>query len=260
MQSNKQVSNESQYIEKLKEYKIASDFRKPFYANFTLPTFHGKTQDGKTISPSNLGEAATLGSVVFNGKLPTVDQYKGPDTYVHPVWGTYQTGLRAKIAGTDQWNEEILAQASKVGVNPLAIKIFMAVETGGHHSTSINAWDCVGLMQVQIKNIAEPNRSKIINDPAFNIYYGCKIAMGKHAYAKNLIKNEGDKYTRYKNMGYELKPNIFGVAWLYNGFNISETNKSANGALYGYQVAAMYQGFGRDPFTDTVLTLDVLGG
>jgi hypothetical protein len=64
----------------------------------------------------------------------------------------------------------------------------------------------------------------------------------------------------YKDMGYELKPNVHGVAWLYNGFNINQSVKNMNGALYANQIAAMYAGFGRDAHKDTVLTLDVLGG
>jgi hypothetical protein len=262
MRSNKHKEHENRYLEKLKEMKTASDYRKPFYMNFVLPTFLPKTSKGETVDTGTEegGETVTIQPVVLTGNMPTVEQYVGPDTYVHPVWGTYQTGLRAKIAGTDQWNDVILEQAAKVGVNPLAIKMFMATETGGKHSTKPNAWNCVGLMQIQLTHLDQATRDKVINDPVFNIYYGCKMAVGKHIYAGNVIKNNGERYRKYKAMGHELQQNVFGVAWMYNGFNINESVKHQNGALYGYQVAAMYAGFGRDAFVDTVLTTDVLGG
>ncbi|MFE4029160.1 transglycosylase SLT domain-containing protein [Priestia sp. YIM B13551] len=258
----KQEYNKKRYIDILREGKKGYDERRDFLKEFSLKT--KKT----TAATTTNGETSDSGggSVVLNGDMPTISQYQGPDNYYDDIIGkNYQTGLKGKLKGTDKWNKDIKEQAAKTGVNPLLIKVLMATESGGSHSSNPNPWNCVGLMQVQgatAKSLGL-NWDKVRNDPVYNIYAGCMVAKSKHKYAEDIIRNNGSKYASYKKRGYELKANCHGVAWLFNGFSVptKTSNKvTSGGYVYGNQIVAMLKGFGRDGHKDTVYTTDVLGG
>ncbi|UOE58078.1 transglycosylase SLT domain-containing protein [Cytobacillus oceanisediminis] len=256
---DKQQYNKDSYVKKLKEAKKSYEERKSYLKEFSLK------KKKKSSSSASGGEDTGVANIQLHGEMPTIAKYKGPDNYYDKIIGeNYQTGLKAKLAGTDKWNDAIFEQAGKAGVNPLLVKIIMATETGGKHSSKPNAYNCVGLMQVEYDTAKSQGLSwdKVRNDPVYNIYAGCLVIKGKHNYVNSIIKNNGDRYRRYKSQGYELKPNVHGVAWLYNGFSVPSNGSSkvtSGGYIYANQVAAMYKGFGRDPFVDTALTLNSLG-
>ncbi|MEK1829029.1 transglycosylase SLT domain-containing protein [Priestia megaterium] len=161
----------------------------------------------ETVSAAGTGEVtddSSGGGGSLNGEMPTIDQYTGPDKYYDEVIGrNYQTGLKGKIKGTDKWNKDIKEQAAKVGVNPLLVKVLMATESGGVHSSKPNAYNCVGLMQVQgqLANSLGLNWSKVKSDPVYNIYAGCMAVKDKHEYAKGIIKRNSNPYASYKSGG-----------------------------------------------------------
>ncbi|MGG1071154.1 transglycosylase SLT domain-containing protein [Priestia megaterium] len=259
---DKKDYNRKQYIKKLSEGKDVYAKRKDFVANFSLK----KTKSTNESSNASGETSGGGGSVQLNGEMPTVSQYQGPDNYYDKlINGNYQTGLKNKIAGTDKWNKDIKEQCAKAGVNPLLVKVIMATESGGNHSSKPNPWNCVGLMQVQgatAKSLGL-NWDKVRNDPVYNIYAGCMVLISKHKYAGDIIRNNGSKYAGYKNRGFVLKQNCHGVAWLFNGFSVPSggSNKvTTGGYVYGNQIVAMLKGFGRDGNTDTVYSTDVLGG
>ncbi|MED2040868.1 peptidoglycan recognition family protein [Bacillus wiedmannii] len=261
-QKDKQTYNTEMYIKKIKAAKEVYEERKKFLQSFSLKKTKEKPKEGG-------GEVAASGgggSVNFNGELPTVAQYTGPDNYYDEmIKDTYQKGIKAKVAGTDQWNQHIKEQAAKAGVNPLMVKVIMATESGGVHSSTPNPWNCVGLMQTEKTITGELGLdfAKACTDEIYNIYVGCMILKEKHNYAGGVISRGKNPYADFKSRGYELKQNVHGIAWLYNGFSVpkSAANKVLSGGyIYGNQVAAMYRGFGRDPLADTILSLDVLSG
>lgn len=262
-QKDKQTYNIELYIKKIKAAKEVYAERKKFLEGFSLKKKKDKPKDGG-------GEVAASGgggTVNFNGELPTVAQYTGPDVYTDKLLdgGVYQNGLKGKIAGTDRWNQHIKEQAAKAGVNPLMVKVIMATESGGEHSSTPNPWNCVGLMQTE-KNITGElglDFGKACTDEIYNIYVGCMILKEKHNYAGGVISRAADRYSRFKSRGFELKQNVHGVSWLYNGFSVPDNAGDkllGGGYVYANQVAEMYKGFGRDAYTDTILTLDVLSG
>ncbi|PHD67008.1 N-acetylmuramoyl-L-alanine amidase [Bacillus toyonensis] len=261
-QKDKQTYNIELYIKKIKAAKEVYAERKKFLEGFSLKKKKDKPKDGG-------GEVVASGgggTVNFNGELPTVAQYTGPDNYYDEmIKDTYQKGIKAKIAGTDRWNKDIKEQAAKAGVNPLMVKVIMATESGGEHSSTPNPWNCVGLMQTEKTITGELGLdfAKACTDEIYNIYVGCMILKEKHNYAGGVISRAKNPYADFKSRGYELKQNVHGIAWLYNGFSVpkSAANKVLSGGyIYGNQVAAMYRGFGRDPLADTILSLDVLSG
>ncbi|EKS8351670.1 TPA: transglycosylase SLT domain-containing protein [Bacillus cereus] len=262
-QKDKQTYNIELYIKKIKAAKEVYAERKKFLEGFSLKKKKDKPKDGG-------GEVAASGgggSVNFNGELPTVAQYTGPDVYTDKLLngGVYQNGLKGKIAGTDQWNQHIKEQAAKAGVNPLLVKVIMATESGGVHDSTPNSSNCVGLMQTE-KDITENLKldfGRACSDPVYNIYVGCMILKEKHNYAGGVISRGKNPYAEYKSKGFELKQNGHGVSWLYNGFSVPFDGKNKvyrGGYVYANQIVAMYKGFGRDAYTDTMLTLDVLSG
>ncbi|PEK88275.1 transglycosylase SLT domain-containing protein [Bacillus mycoides] len=261
--NDKQTYNIETYVKKIKAAKEVYEERKKFLQSFSLKKKKEKPKaDGGEVAAASGG-----GSVNFNGELPTVAQYTGPDVYTDKLLngGVYQNGLKGKVAGTDQWNQHIKEQAAKAGVNPLMIKVIMATESGGDHVKTPNSSNCVGLMQTEkeITGNLGLDFGKACNDPVYNIYVGCMILKSKHDYAGGVISRGKNPYSDYKSLGYELKQNGHGVAWLYNGFSVPLDGKNKvyrGGYVYANQVTAMYKGFGRDAYTDTILTLDVLSG
>lgn len=261
-QKDKQTYNTEMYIKKIKAAKEVYAERKKFLQSFSLKKTKEKPKEGG----GEVAASSGAGGANFNGEMPTVAQYTGPDNYFDKIInGNYQTGLKGKVAGTDKWNQHIKEQAAKAGVNPLMVKVIMATESGGEHDSRPNPYNCVGLMQTE-KNITGElglDFGKACNDPIYNIYVGCMILKEKHNYAGGVISRAADRYSRFKSQGYELKQNVHGIAWLYNGFSVPSNGSSkvtTGGYIYGNQVAEMYKGFGRDPYVESILTLDVLSG
>lgn len=261
IEKTKQQYNLDRYVKNIKEGKEVYQERKDFLKNFSLKDSKKKKKD----SGGTDGGESTGGSVVLNGDMPTIKQYVGPDTYYDDIIKeNYQSGLKAKLEGTDKWNKDIIEQAGKAGVNPLFVKVIMATESGGNHSSTPNAYDCVGLMQVQGATATglSLDWNKVRNDEVYNIYAGCLVMKSKLEYAKGIINRGKNPYADFKSRGYELKATCHGVAWLYNGFSVPSNGSSkvtSGGYIYANQIAAMYAGFGRDAHKDTPLTTDVLG-
>lgn len=265
MSTEKQKYFKEKYIKDLKEAKETYKKRKEFIKGFSLFPELEDLLNGEIVSDDEESSDLAGGTgVIINGQMPTIAQYNGPDRYVDPaINAVYQSGIKAKIKGTDRWNDDILEKAQKTGVNPLAVKIIMATESGGRHSNIPNGVNCVGLMQCMGSITRDLGRSwdKTRNDPVYNIETGCLIMKHKHEYAKGIIKRGRNPYKSFKARGAELKATVHGVAWLYNGFTYTTSagNKVRGGGYsYGNQVAAMYAGFGRNAHADTVLTTDVL--
>lgn len=267
---DKQHYHTERYKKRLNEWREAYKDRKDYVREFTLLNAVGAILralggGGEDIEEVASG-GASGGSVVLNGDMPTIDQYVGPDVFNHElISGPYQAGIKGKLAGTDQWNADIKEQAAKAGVNPIFAKIIMAVESGGKHSSSVTAYNCVGLMQVKGETVKGMGLdwNKCINDAKYNIYAGCMVMRSKFDEIPGIRQRAKNNFTNFKAKGYELKHNLHGTAWLYNGFSVPSAGSSkvtSGGICYADQVAAMYKGFGRDAHKDGLYDTDVLGG
>jgi cell wall-associated NlpC family hydrolase len=84
--SNKQISNETEYQQKLKELKAASDYRKPFYQTFNpaQPQETGSPSNGSSIPNPDLNDP-TDNDIVKLAKAqigkPYIFSTEGPDTF-----------------------------------------------------------------------------------------------------------------------------------------------------------------------------------
>lgn len=269
MNGGETLTNKTQYINNryakvLREGKIVHAERKEFLKGFSL--FSDVIEDSTGGGSPSSGESfdGEISDVVLDGDMPTINQYKGPDAYYSKIINdNYQTGLKARLQGTDKWNKDIQEQSARAGVNPLAIKVIMAIESSGAHSPIPNSSNCVGLMQVSQGIVADLglNWSKAKSDGVYNIYAGCLAFKNKHQWSKSLIANKGKTYKKFEALGAVLKLNVHGTSWLYNGFSyttIASQKSGSGGYIYANQVAAMYAGFGRDAHLDTAVTLDPL--
>ena len=250
--SDKQLNNETKYVNNMKKLSEAYKYRVEFASRFKLKMEKTKGYmeigDPSAVSSANggTGEDGATGGGTFTGDMPTIDNYAGPDAYHDPRFGNllYQNGLRAKLKGTDQWNAAILKAGEEVGVNPVLIKCLMAVESGGKHSSTPNFVGCVGLMQVKVAEWSgKADVGRLKNDPEYNILIGTKHIKTKIDYLKTLRK----KSMKYDSV-FKIKVDVHGVSWLYNGYHVpsstNSSNKWTNGLMYADQIVAMYGGFG----------------
>lgn len=252
MSSNeKQSYIKHKYIDNIKNYRETYEKRKDFLRGWSISTYKKGTSSNATTDgePTNNASTGTT-SVVLNGAMPTSDQYTGPDSSVH------QKGLRAKLKGTDQWNDLILKYCTKHGVNPILAKCVMATESGGNANIGTNSSNCTGLMQLRKRDMEDMGWGwdKIVNDHEYNIECGVIWIKEKHSYCGNVIKNNGSKVQYWTNKGFAPKQTVHGTAWFYYGFTKDQTPKD-----YADHMATLYAGFGRNAHVDTAIQTDVLG-
>jgi len=243
----KQERKEKRYIDNLVNYKNVLEERIDFLKNYTIPIY--KSQNNTSGEP--IGDSSSFGSVSLNGSMPTTDQYTGPENT------GYQTGMKAKLKGTDQWNDLILKYCSKHGCNPIMAKVVMATESGGNKDIGTNSYNCTGLMQLRKQDMIAMgwDWNKIVNDHEYNIECGVKWILEKEKYCRNVINNAGGNYQHWLSKGKAPKVDVHGTAWFYYGFT------KAQGPLdYANHIKILYAGFGRDAHADTASQTDVLGG
>lgn len=160
--------------------------------------------------------AATNGSGNYGntpGGMPTAADYNGPENGAHG-----QKGLKSKIAGTDKWNTNILTVSNQRGVNPVFVKVIMAIETGGAIQTKPNYAGAYGLMQVIKRdyNASKYDWNRMLTDVNYQINAGIDVILTK-------VKESGGK------------TDIHSIASRYYG---GKSN------TYGDQTVQMYAGLG----------------
>jgi hypothetical protein len=160
--------------------------------------------------------------------MPTVANYSGPDS------DGYQSGMRAKISGTDQWNDLIYKVSSEYGLNPVFVKCIMATESGGNLG-DISSAGAYGLMQVikRSYNASQIDWNKILKDPEYAIRCGCDVIIGKVTAARSSKK----------------PASVYNIAKYYMGWN-------SQGDRYAAHIVKFYTGFG---YKDSDLVTDGVG-
>lgn len=252
----KQTHIKEKYINNIKNYREVYEERKEFLKGWTLPTYKKRVATATSETSADTSGEPTASNVKLTGKMPTAAQYGGPDSTKRVKGGVYQTGLKAKLAGTDKWNDKIHQYCTELKGNPLLTKCIMATESGGNHSNKPNGSNCVGLMQIRYDDAIAMkwDWNKVKNDPDYNLKCGIKWLKEKQDYAARVIKNAGSHYQGFKRAGYTAENNIRGCGWFYYGF----TTADYTGLDNGLQIEAMYKGFGGNP-NDTAHMTNVLG-
>lgn len=160
--------------------------------------------------------------------VPPSSSYSGPNST------NFQSDIKGKLAGTDQWNGLIDQVSSETGVNALLIKVIMSIETGGRLQTDgkPNTAGYYGLMQTNYNNCISKYGAKFKNDPYTQIKAGADELKGKKDYWYG-VKSRGNARGTASEQSWE----IFQTAWLYNGY-------SNEGYRYAVHFKTVYEGMG----------------
>ena len=174
------------------------------------------------------------GSANYNigsaSSMPSFSAYKGSMT------GPHHGQQATRLKGTDKWNDLIYEVSTSRGVNPVFVKVLMAIETGGTVPSGPNAFNCWGLMQVQQNSI---NRALYDwnaftkSDPASvrkQLNAGIDVIFAKLQALASLQK-------KHPNSRWTNNPELRMVANLYYG-------DDKNGRTYGEWAEILYVGFG----------------
>lgn len=164
--------------------------------------------------------------------LATSANYHGPES------NSYQTGFRAKLAGTDKWNSLIEKVAGETGCNPLLMKVLMAMESGGQ-MLGTNSMGYFGLMQTNYKRFSKEMGAAYRTDPYLQIKSGAIELIEKKDYIMDVIARGNGKGPKEK-----WTEEIFQTAWAYNGYTINASTKMMDGYRYAQTFQAVYEGMG----------------
>ncbi len=164
--------------------------------------------------------------------LATSANYHGPES------NSYQTGFRAKLAGTDKYNALIEKVAAETGCNPLLMKVLMAMESGGQ-MLGTNSLGYFGLMQTNYKRFSKELGAAYRTDPYLQIKSGAIELIEKKDYIMGVIKRGNGKGPKEK-----WTEEIFQTAWAYNGYTINASSKMMDGYRYAQTFQAVYEGMG----------------
>lgn len=174
------------------------------------------------------GSKATLGNLGSGN-------YKGPDLIAG------RAGFKGNLKGTDKWNDAMIAVGRQKGIDPLFLKVIMAIESGGDEKALgpiLNDGDRArGLFQLV------PGR--IGTDLDWN-----RLLEGEYNLSKSVDVMLNEKGGIAKSLGKKMS--IAEMARFWVGY--SETDYS-----YTYQTWAktLYAGFGGDP--DSLITTNKSG-
>lgn len=210
--TDRQLELENLYVDNLERLKEMFEYRLEFLSRFKWPGSESASGDPSATQGGGGGGAVS-------GSMPTADDYKGPDVGAHG-----QRNLKQRIAGTDKWNDLLLKVSVQEGVNPVFMKVIMAIESAGNAGTATSSAGAVGIMQIVPKYHPEFDYNRMRNDPEYAIACSCKVVKGKAEAAKR-SGNPTD---------------VHEVAWRYYG-------KTAAGKSYGDQAVQMYEGLGFNP-------------
>lgn len=164
--------------------------------------------------------------------LATSASYHGPES------NSYQTGFRAKLAGTDKYNDLIEKVAGETGCNPLLMKVLMAMESGGA-MLGTNSLGYFGLMQTNYKRFIKELGAAYRTDPYLQIKSGAIELIEKKDYIMGVISRGNGKGPKEK-----WTEEIFQTAWAYNGYTINASSKMMDGYRYAQTFQAVYEGMG----------------
>lgn len=174
-------------------------------------------------TPGAGGSKATVGNM-------NSSSYKGPDTIAG------RAGFKGSLKGTDKWNDMMIKVGKEKGIDPLFLKIIMAIESGGNEE-ALGPWldngdRARGLFQIVPSKIGTSIDWNRLLEGEYNMRKSADIFLvEKGDIAKRLGK----------------KMSVAEMARFWVGY--SETDYS-----YTYQKWAigLYAGFGGDP--DSLIT------
>lgn len=244
--TDKQLSYEERYKQKMEKYKEVYAVRTDFASKFKLKPEKTKgyyeTGDVEAVGPPKGDDKPSKGSK-YTGTMPTVDDYTGPETT------GYQSNLPSRIKGTDKWNDLIVEVCEENGgVNPILVKCIMVNEQAGTPGGSVNGVGYVGIMQVNWNNWKKDSRLQGTSDSdvKFQIDCGVKELIGKYKNTYQAwVKAGGKSAGKFRfNSDESAKWEIYNVAWFYLGYTQAAEE-------YPKQLKAVYEGLGysiTDPF------------
>lgn len=151
------------------------------------------------------------GSGFGPGGMPVSSDYTGPSTGAHG-----QVNLQSRLAGTDQWNDLLYKVGKKEGVNPVFLKVIMAIESSGNLSAYNETSGATGPFQIIPRWYPEFDYKRMRTDMEYAIWAACQVIKEKARMAG--------------------KSDIYSVARYYYDAN--------KGDSYGKQAVQMYTGLG----------------
>lgn len=166
-------------------------------------------------------------------EMPKGKDYKGPANGAHG-----QVNIKGRLTATDKYNDLIFKVSKKRGVNPVFVKVIMAIESAGTMNL-ISSADAYGLMQV-VRGDGRENKynwNKMLKDAEYNINAGIDVIFEKAGTAKRIRSNA----------------NVFWVANYYYG------HQEGWSTSYGEQARQMYEGMGLKDEKNSVLKQVVEG-
>lgn len=229
----KQLGFEEKYLKKMEKWSEAYKIRTDFVSKFKLKPEKTKgyfTLVGDTSATKTEGEQTNSDGTVVTGDtsgLPTAADYKGPaNATAGNPWSPgkpYRSNMKGVIEATDKWNAQLVQWGKEFNINPIFMKMVMALESGGDANLRERGGNGVGLFQITPPNIDTPCDPSRLTDPKYNADIFCKV-----------IHNE--KVAQAKAKGSPLT--VYEIAWRYNG-------KSAKGKPYADTVKELIEGVGR---------------
>ena len=215
--NEKALKFEELYMDKMQKWKTAYKERTEFTSKFQLKPektkgLYSLAGDPNANKEGEKKEGAEGGGAVAGGAdysgLPTIANYNGPDTSVTTTSSgrPYRSGLKGNLEGTDKWNNKIMEWAKAWKINPMFIKITMALESGGDEKLqekggNHNYEPGRGLFQITLGAVdGNYDRGKLF-DPDYNAQCFIEVINGKIADAKR----KGSPETVYE------------ISWRYNG-------------------------------------------
>lgn len=174
------------------------------------------------------------GSKASVGNLNS-SSYKGPDTIAG------RSGFKGSLKGTDKWNDKMIEIGKAKGIDPLFLKIIMAIESAGNEN-ALGPWLNNG---DRARGLFQLVPSMIGTDLDWNRLLEGEYNMSKSA---DIFLNE--KGDIAKRLGKKMS--VAEMARFWVGY--SETDYS-----YTYQkwAVGLYAGFGGDP--DSLITSNKSG-
>lgn len=143
--------------------------------------------------------------------MPTANNYTGPDNGAHG-----QINLRGRLSGTDVWNDLLFEVGKREGVNPVFLKVIMAIESSGNLTAYNPTSRATGPFQILPRWYPEFDYDRMTKDMEYAIWAGAQVVKEKAR-----ISGKTDIYT---------------VARYYYDAN--------KGDSYGKQAVEMYTGLG----------------
>ncbi|WP_053453622.1 XkdQ/YqbQ family protein [Exiguobacterium sp. BMC-KP] len=160
------------------------------------------------------------GSSDTSSTLKTSADYKGPDSInVRDGWGS-------SLAGTDKWNDLMVKIGKEKGIDPLFLKVIMAIESGGREKAvgpPTQYGQALGLFQIipgAVDTTVDANRlltGKYNMEKAADIFLNEKANVAKRLGKKMSVVEMAHFWVGYSNYDYPLHYREWAQV-LYAGF------------------------------------------